>query len=176
MTSDKGVVERLLEVDGVTMTPTAAARRISELQAQVEALTKERDEARQIVRDIHWMAVRYADGRRSYAPGMLNDALRKAYDGAWLVYQEFRQHDLDPQYARDGDKPEYRSIEARRDEHAARAQLLETALRRCQSVLAMMIQPDAIKNSSVLHAFTQATEAEAIARAALSPSTNGAEK
>ncbi len=79
----------------------------------IERLAAERDEARQIVRDTHWMAVRYADGRKSYAPGMCNDALRKAYDAGWLVYSEFRQHDLDPQYAREGDKPEWQSIEAR---------------------------------------------------------------
>lgn len=74
----------------------------ADLERQNEELRKERDEARGIVRDIHWMAVRYADNRKSYAVGMCNDALRKAYEGGWLVYQDGRQHDLDPQYARDG--------------------------------------------------------------------------
>lgn len=83
------------------------------LERQLAEARAERDEARGIVRDIHWMAVRYADGRRSYAPGMLNDALRKAYDGGWLTYRPHLQHDPDPQYAREGDKQEYRSIEAR---------------------------------------------------------------
>lgn len=41
------------------------------------------------------------------------------------------------------------------------------ALKAAQSALAMMIAPDAIKNTSVLHAFTNATEAEAKARAAI---------
>ena len=54
------------------------------------------------MRDIHWMAVRYADNRKSYAVGMCNDALRKAYDGGWLVFNETKQHNLDPQYARNG--------------------------------------------------------------------------
>lgn len=44
--------------------------------------------------------------------------------------------------------------------------LLE-ALRSCQSALASMIDPDAIKSSTVLNAFTQATEAEAKARRAI---------
>lgn len=81
--------------------------------SQLAAVAAERDALAKIVQDIHWMAVRYADGRQSYAVGMCNDALRKAYDAGWLVYSEFRQHDLDPQYARDGSKPEYRHIEDR---------------------------------------------------------------
>lgn len=68
----------------------------------IERLERERDEARGIVRDIHWMAVRYADNRKSYAVGMCNDALRKAYDGGWLVYSDTKQLNLDPQYARNG--------------------------------------------------------------------------
>jgi hypothetical protein len=67
----------------------------------VASLTRERDEARSIVRDIHWMAVRYADNRKSYAVGMCNDALRKAYDAGWLKYTG-GNNKLDPQYARDG--------------------------------------------------------------------------
>jgi len=41
------------------------------------------------------------------------------------------------------------------------------ALRACQSALAMMIAPGLIKQTSVLNAFVQATEAEAKARAAI---------
>ncbi len=51
-----------------------------------------------------------------------------------------------------------------------RADLVEPlvgALEHCQSALAMMTAPDAIKTTSVLHAFAQATEAECKARAAL---------
>lgn len=64
----------------------------------IAQLEKERDEARQIVRDIYWMALRYADGRHTYAPGMCNDALRKAYDAGWLIHS----HPTDPAFARDG--------------------------------------------------------------------------
>ena len=39
------------------------------------------------------------------------------------------------------------------------------ALRQCQSALAMMIAPDAIKSTTVLNAFAAATAAEAKARA-----------
>jgi hypothetical protein len=66
-----------------------------------EKAERERDEARGIVRDVHWMAVRYADNRKSYAVGMCNDALRKAYDAGWLKYTRDNGK-LDPQYARDG--------------------------------------------------------------------------
>lgn len=52
--------------------------------SEIAKLKAERDEARQIVRDIHWMARRYANGRLSYAPGMFNDAIRKAVEGGWL--------------------------------------------------------------------------------------------
>lgn len=44
---------------------------------------------------------------------------------------------------------------------------LLAALTLCQSALAMMIAPDAIKNTTVLNAFAQANEAEAKSRAAL---------
>ncbi len=44
----------------------------------------ERDEARQIVKDIYWMALRYADQRMSYAPKRVNDAVEKGYRGGWL--------------------------------------------------------------------------------------------
>jgi len=92
-----------------------AATALTEARADIERLTGERDEARGIVRDTHWMAVRYADGRMSYAPGMCNRAIQKAYDAGWLTYHDHKQHGHDPQYAREGDRPEYRSIEARAD-------------------------------------------------------------
>jgi len=59
---------------------------------------------------------------------------------------------------------------AKYDELAARADLVEPlveALEHCQSALAMIISPDAINSTSVLHAFAQATEAECKARAAI---------
>jgi hypothetical protein len=60
------------------------------------------------------------------------------------------------------------------DEHEANARLIAAApdmlaaLRECQSTLAMIIAPDAGKRTSALHAFAQATAAEAKARAAIS--------
>lgn len=51
--------------------------------------------------------------------------------------------------------------------HEAVPDMLD-ALKLCQAALATMIAPDAIKNTSVLNAFAQATEAECKARAALS--------
>lgn len=87
----------------------AARAVLALIRPAFEAKERERDEARQIVRDIYWMALRYADGRQSYAPGMCNDALRKAYDGGWLVHRQ----QSDPAFARDGSSPEYRSLEAR---------------------------------------------------------------
>lgn len=55
---------------------------------------------------------------------------------------------------------------------SAEADML-AALRTCQSALAMMIAPDAIKQTSVLNAFAQAAEAEAQARAAIAKATEG---
>lgn len=49
---------------------------------------------------------------------------------------------------------------------AAAPELLD-ALRQCQSALAMMVAPDAIKSTSVLHAFAQVTAAEVVARAVI---------
>jgi len=51
-------------------------------------------------------------------------------------------------------------------------ELLE-ALRKCQAALAMLTAPDAIKSSSVLHAWAHCVEAEAAARAAISKATGG---
>jgi hypothetical protein len=37
-------------------------------------MTMEQERIKQAVKDIIWMARRYADGRRTYAPSMFNDA------------------------------------------------------------------------------------------------------
>jgi hypothetical protein len=74
-------------------------------RADIERLLAERDEARQIVRDIFWMALRYADGRNTYAVGMCNDALGKAYKAGWLVPEEGDR--ATPKLARDGMSPEW---------------------------------------------------------------------
>lgn len=50
---------------------------------------------------------------------------------------------------------------------AVAPELLE-ALTLCQRALAALVAPEAIKNTTVSHAFAQATEAECKARAALS--------
>ena len=50
------------------------------------------------------------------------------------------------------------------------ASLVE-AVREAQSALALMVSPDAIRQSTVSHAFAQATAAEAKARAALARAT-----
>lgn len=48
------------------------------------------------VRDFHWMARRYADGRSSYAPGCLNEHVRK------LLSMDSEFHPSAPFFARDG--------------------------------------------------------------------------
>lgn len=91
--------------DGELSLVNEAADALAAAEARAAEVQEERDTARQIVRDIHWMAVRYADGRKSYAPGMLNDALRKAYDAGWLKYvRPVTMQELDPRYAREGAK------------------------------------------------------------------------
>lgn len=119
----------------------------------IERLERERDEARGIVRDIHWMAVRYADNRKSYAVGMCNDALRKAYDGGWLVFSESKQHDIDPQYARHGlldaewrsavDDATARATAAEAEAATLRARVakMEEALRRELNILEIDVKP-----------------------------------
>lgn len=117
--------------DALSLIPT-----IEEAADALERLERERDEARGIVRDIHWMAVRYADNRKSYAVGMCNDALRKAYDGGWLVFNETKQHNLDPQYARNGlFDVEWRSAV---DNATARAEAAESELTTLRARLAKM--------------------------------------
>ena len=51
---------------------------------------------------------------------------------------------------------------------------LLAALKACQAALAMMIDPKAIKSSSVINAFAQATEAECKAGAAIAKAEGGA--
>jgi hypothetical protein len=61
---------------------------VAQHNAQMERAEKaeaERDGARQIARDIHWIARRYASGRHTYAPGMFNEAIGKAVAGRWLT-------------------------------------------------------------------------------------------
>jgi hypothetical protein len=101
----------------------AISAALAEGEKEREGVEAERDEARNIVRDIHWMARRYADGRQSYAVGMFNDAVKRAYDGGWL------QHTMTAEepFARDGMfSSEWKSIEARlRDAEGEVARLRE---------------------------------------------------
>lgn len=71
------------------------------LHAKIAELEGERDEARKVAQDLSWMARRYADGRRSYAVGMCNDALRKGYEGGWI---HPICNGVDGKWARDGDE------------------------------------------------------------------------
>ena len=60
--------------DPMTLSPEVLRRlldALASLRAEKEELRRERDEARQIVRDIYWMALRYADGRKSYTQGSI---------------------------------------------------------------------------------------------------------
>ena len=47
---------------------------------ELARLRDENQQLRRIICDIHWMARRYATGRKSYAPSMFNDALKVAID------------------------------------------------------------------------------------------------
>lgn len=83
----------------------------SALLDEIEGLRRERDEARKIVQDIHWMARRYADGRKTYAPDMFNKAVRPAFEAGWL---QSNGAVGESQYARDGDfDAEWVSLEQR---------------------------------------------------------------
>lgn len=83
--------------------------RLAAADAEIERLTRERDEARQVVRDIYWMALRYADGRMTYAVGMCNHAVRKGYEGGWLPVKSDGGDTITPQYARDGMSDEWKN-------------------------------------------------------------------
>lgn len=54
----------------------------------------DRDKLKAAIRDIHWMARRYADGRCSYAPGMFNGRVRDLMAAGFELKE--------PLFARDG--------------------------------------------------------------------------
>ena len=64
-----------------------------EIAAKLQA---ENATLRNIIRDFHWMARRYADGRSSYAPGMFNRHVQA------LINIDFEFADNAPRFARDG--------------------------------------------------------------------------
>jgi hypothetical protein len=53
---------------------------LSALRARVSELEAENGRLRFIVRDLHWMARRYADGRSTYAPGLFNEHTQALLD------------------------------------------------------------------------------------------------
>ena len=69
---------RVYRADAVDAARAADAALLRERDAQIASLTAERDQMAAIIRDTLWMAARYADGRRSYAVGLYNDARVKA--------------------------------------------------------------------------------------------------
>lgn len=145
---------------------------LASLRAEKEELRRERDEARQIVRDIYWMALRYADGRKSYAVGMCNEAVHKGYVGGWLEHE----HPTDPAYARDGMAPEYSALGARASEAERRAEAAESllaeagkALELARSTFAMLVgSKDQITGTSLMAAYASCIEAASAARAVAS--------
>ncbi len=56
---------------------------ITALRSRITSLEAERDAARRVVRDTLWMAGRYADGRKTYAVSIYNDALAVAKAGGY---------------------------------------------------------------------------------------------
>ena len=45
---------------------------------ELARLREENQQLRLVIGEIHWMARRYATGRKSYAPSMFNDAIKAA--------------------------------------------------------------------------------------------------
>lgn len=50
-------------------------------------MQRERDDARDMAVNLHWMARRYADGRQSYAVGMFNEITRRLLAAEVRLYQ-----------------------------------------------------------------------------------------
>lgn len=78
----KNVAEQWLDADTlpdefyfrVEMLAKEIVQAITQATAELRA---ENFELKQIAHNLHWMARRYADGRCTYAPGMVNDAVRQ---------------------------------------------------------------------------------------------------
>lgn len=104
------------------LTPLAPA------QAEIERLTEERDEARSVVRDTLWMARRYADGRKTYAVGMFNDAAELAIAGGYASGEPDGT-----MLARDGDKTENQTIEDRALAAEEQVRVLSEALEKAEA-------------------------------------------
>lgn len=73
-----------------------AGNRFGELE-QLYKLAEENEKLRNIIQETLWMARRYADGRSTYAPSMVNENIMKAYElGIEL------DGPIEPDFAKDG--------------------------------------------------------------------------
>ena len=129
-------------IDGKATTGRALEDRAIAAEASLAAVTAERDALRGIVRDTLWMARRYADGRRTYAVGMCNDAIAKAAE-LGLTFED--KPDV-PFIARDGDGPDWQPIEARALASEAERDALRKALEKSRR--ALLPFADAIDNDN----------------------------
>ena len=60
---------------------------------ELARLREENQQLRRVIRDIYWMARRYATGRSSYAPSMFNDAIKVAIDLGCDIYPDVADND-----------------------------------------------------------------------------------
>jgi hypothetical protein len=67
----------------------------------MKALKKENEELKEIIKDTLWMALRYADGRSTYAPRMFNMAVHKL-DALGLAHLYDGERAENKRFARDG--------------------------------------------------------------------------
>ena len=72
-------------------------RKIYVRDVALDAKKDRTEELESIIQDIWWMARRYADGRKSYAVSMYNEAIRRAE----MLGMKFKTHD-ESIYAKDG--------------------------------------------------------------------------
>jgi hypothetical protein len=76
---------------------SAPAKTYAELQSYVGLLEKQNTVLKAAVREMHWMAVRYADGRETYAPSLLNEHIRACLE----IGVELNAEGLESIFARD---------------------------------------------------------------------------
>lgn len=76
---DAVIVRSQIDIPRTLVFPKATGRTASEVYwLQIEPSKDERIAVLEgVIRDIHWMARRYADGRKTYAPGMFNRAIER---------------------------------------------------------------------------------------------------
>ena len=66
----------------------------SDLKVQLNALEKENKILKEIFNDTIWMALRYADGRHTYAPSIIRDSVKKMeeIDPEWSLRTDITIH------------------------------------------------------------------------------------